>query len=193
VKVEKQEDEKQEDEKIEETVMDEEEEATDAGTEANADDKIEEMMMKLDELREMLTELAEAVRASADATKGLNEVVQKMLLNKEIETPEEANEAAQRDRMKPGEPKPAESAEEEAEEIDEPERVQRQPDYELEGEPVEKEVKEIMMKAVTPRPEVEVKHPEDEGEFNEILKGVLTGKMTIGEINEKLKEIMLKR
>lgn len=185
--------EKQEDEKIEETVMDEEEEATDAGTEANADDKIEEMMMKLDELREMLTELAEAVRASADATKGLNEVVQKMLLNKEIETPEEANEAAQRDRMKPGEPKPAESAEEEAEEIVEPERVQRQPDYELEGEPVEKEVKEIRKKAVTPRPEVEVKHPEDEGGFNEILKGVLTGKMTIGEINEKLEEIMLKR
>lgn len=185
--------EKQEDEKIEETVMDEEEEATDAGTEANTDDKIEEMMMKLDELREMLTELAEAVRASADATKGLNEVVQKMLLNKEIETPEEANVAAQRDRMKPGEPKPAESAEEEAEEIVEPERVQRQPDYELEGEPVEKEVKEIRKKAVTPRPEVEVKHPEDEGGFNEILKGVLTGKMTIGEINEKLKEIMLKR
>lgn len=180
----------QDEEMVEEPVMEEEETIEEV---SDADDKIEDVLAKLDEVRSLLIELAEAVRASADATKGLNEVVQKMLLNKEIETPEEANEAAQRDRMKPGEPKPAESAEEEAEEIVEPERVQRQPDYELEGEPVEKEVKEIRKKAVTPRPEVEVKHPEDEGGFNEILKGVLTGKMTIGEINEKLKEIMLKR
>lgn len=182
---------KQDEEMVEEPVMEEEETIEEV---SDADDKIEDVLAKLDEVRSLLIELADAIKASADATKGLHEVVTKMVekVEKEIETPEEANKDVEAERKKnPDEPEPAESAEE-VMEIVEPERVQRRPEYETEG--VAAEVgKEIRKKsAVTPRPIAEINEPSADGEMREFIKTVLSGKMSIGEINEVLKEKIIR-
>lgn len=178
-----------EEEEIEEEVIDEvieEEEAVEEAAVANADDitdKLEEVLAKLGELRELIVSLSDAIRAGADATKGLHEVLTKIA--KEIEKPEEANiEAEQERKKKPNEPEVSESAVEDASEIAEPERVQRQPEYE-----VGKEIRKRRV-AVTPRPEAERTAPTNDDETREFIKSVLMGRRAVGEINEFVKKRM---
>lgn len=174
-----------EEEKIEDEVVEEEEEEEGIieETSANADDitnKLEEVLAKLGELRELIVSLSDAIRAGADATKGLHEVLTKIA--KEIEKPEQVNAEAEQERKeKPKEPEVSESAVENANEIADPDRVQRQPEYE-----VGKEIRKRRV-AVTPRPGIERTIPNADDDVREFLKSVLAGKKTVGEVNEYIK------
>lgn len=175
-----------EEEKIEDEVVEEEEEGIIEETSAKSDDmasKLEEVLAKLGELRELIVSLSDAIRAGADATKGLHEVLTKIA--KEIEKPEQVNAEAEQERKeKPKEPEVSESAVENANEIADPDRVQRQPEYE-----VGKEIRKRRV-AVTPRPEAERTAPTNDDETREFIKSVLMGRRAVGEINEFVRKRM---
>jgi len=187
---------KQDEDELEERLEEEEEvpEEEEEEDKNNVEKKVDALMAKVAEISDIVGDLAEAVKSVVDVNRGIQETVMKTieeinLIKESLPSPEEENKKVEAElRDAPAEPEPAESAEAE---IDiKPEDVQREPEYEFGETP---NVGKAVAKAKTPRPEMD-KDTEilkrDVSGLSDLIQDVLKGKATVGEIEEKLKNVI---
>lgn len=138
-------------------------------------EKIEELYAQLDAIRNLLSEIATAIRTGAEATKALTESIE--YIRKKIDVPFDAHR--KQDEVKrvdvPGAGM-SESAKEDASDIMSPERINQF------------QVGVIRKTVSTPRPEVEQRQGGSD-EYGEILKAVLSGKVSFGELADVMKKM----
>lgn len=138
------------------------------------EDKVEMIQAEIDELKVLMSDLVEAIKAGADATRGLNEAVQKMI--EKIDKPEEANEKQELHDKPREEAKPAENAED-ASDLEKPNTATaKQPEY-----MVKADVKKTIN---TPRPVMDVGKVDHESDVREFVKSVIEGKVNFGDVGD---------
>lgn len=141
-------------------------------------ERIEEIYTQLDSIKNILSEIATAIRSGAEATKALTDLVENVA--KKIDVPASTHKKVDEEkRAFEPKPKPAETATE-ASEIVEPKRVNSL-------QPVR-----AQFEVTTPRPEIEKAKVDNESEYGEILKQVLAGKVSFGDLGEIIKKLYVR-